>query len=347
MDTTSEDDPVLLRHLNIILLTPVIIFGLTGNILSILAWSRGFHRDTSTAALLTALAIIDTIVLTVPATERWFHRVIYFLIRTDNNVTCKIWAFLSYFAPTSSSWIIVLVTAERFISIWFPMRVGYLSTRKKVICLILVMSVIIGSMYMPVMVHVTVFQNTHDTLDIASTKNETSIVYFTDCDISDQRYREDYLRVLMWLDMAFLFMAPFVLIVLGNVLIIYKICQSRRSGVLHAERDVECRSQVANTFTIRAIALSITFLICLLPVTTYQLVNTNTDVTLPGYADDIIHILLYGNSTCNFILYCAIGSGFRKDLRTALSNLCRIKKPRLDRLDSNMSEVLASRIVHT
>ena len=343
MNVTDEDILVLLRRINVIFLTPVIILGLIGNILSMLAWSRGFHRDTSTAALLTALAVIDTIVLTVPATERWFHRVTYFLIRTDNDATCKIWAFLSYFAPTTSSWIIVFVTIERFISIWFPMRVAYLSTRKKVICAILIMALIIASFYMPVMVHVTVFQNTDEDPSAVN----TTVKYYTDCDIADREFRDNYLRVLMWLDMTFLFMAPFVLIVLGNVLIIYKICKSRRSTVLRQERNVECRSQVANTFTIRAIALSITFLICLLPVTSYQLYETHTENTIPAYADDIIHILLYGNSTCNFILYCAIGSGFRKDLKTALYNLFWRKKPRIDRLDSNMSEVLASRVVRT
>lgn len=334
----------VLRNLNLILLSPVIIFGLIGNCLSMLTWSRGCHRETSTAALLTALAVADTIVLTIPALERWFHRVIFFLIRADNIVTCKIWAFLSYFGPTVSSWIIVIVTAERFVSIWFPVKVRFVCTRFKVTLAIIIMSFIIAALYIPLMISAKLY-NIEEIHPGPNGTNVTSYIVWCDAP-ENETFHDVYLPVWMWLDMGFLFMVPFVLIVVGNLLIMYKIFKSR-TILIKEGRYISYRTRIANSFTIRAIALSITFLVCLLPVTSFEVIGTNSDYEPPEYADDIVHILLYANSAFNFILYCAIGSGFRKDLKMVLTNVFSRKKLRLDHLDSSMNHTHMSHLVHT
>lgn len=335
MESADESAVYLL---NMLLLSPVIVFGLIGNCLSMLTWSRGCHRDTSTAVLLTALAVADTIVLTIPALERWISKIFDFLIRHDSVFTCKTWAFLSYFGPTVSSWIIVIVTAERFVSIWFPVKVRLVCTRYKVKMAMLVMCVIIAALYCPFIYSAKLFKNFeggNENRDM----NSTNVTYRVVCDIpTNETFHDDYLQVWMWLDMCILFMVPFVLIVIGNSLILYKIFKSRTVFIKDG-RYISCRTRVANSFTIRAIALSITFLVCLLPVTSYEVIYTHTDFTIPVYAYDFIHILLYGNSAFNFILYCAIGSGFRKDLKAVIGNLCSRKRIRLNHMDSNLTQV--------
>lgn len=313
-------------YLNIFVLTPVILFGLVGNVLSMLTWSRGRHRNTSTAALLTALAVMDTVVLAMPALEYWVLSVLAIWLRRSNIYACKMFGFASYFGPSSSSWIIVLVTGERLVSIWFPVKVRIFCTRTKVgICLIVVCCVL-AAIYSPFIVETKLFYS-----DIL---NKT----VCDWDAHGSFYKHFY-TVWMWIDLCLLFMIPFILIVIANSLILYKILKSR-SILMRQGEYVSYRTRVANAFTIRAIVLSIFFLICLLPVTTNEvyLAHTgNMDIT----ANNISHILLYANSALNFILYCVVGSGFRKDMKTVLLNLCSKKKVRLDDHDgkSNASYV--------
>ncbi|KAL4235770.1 hypothetical protein ACF0H5_004162 [Mactra antiquata] len=313
-------------YLNLLLLTPVILCGLVGNCLSMLTWSRGCHRDTSTAVILTALAVADTVVLLLPALEFWLATVMGMWIRLENIVTCKLFGFSSYFGPSLSSWIIVLVTAERFVSIWFPVKVRFVCTRLKVKIIILFMCIIIAGIYSPFLVFMKLFDTTDYTMMETNGTNQT----FRKCDtLENGTFHQIYFPIWMWMDLCILFMIPFVIIVLGNSLVLYKILKSRQI-LIREGRYLSYRTRIANSFTIRAIAISITFLVCLLPVTTHEVYLIHTGDRLPMVAYSLIHILLYANSAFNFILYCAIGSGFRKDLKKVISNLFGRKKVRLD-----------------
>lgn len=313
-------------YLNIFVLTPVILFGLVGNILSMLTWSRGRHRSTSTAALLTALAVMDTVVLTMPALEYWVMSVFKILLRQHNTYACKLFGFASYFGPSSSSWIIVLVTGERLVSIWFPVKVRLFCTRAKVCICLAVVCCLLAAIYSPFLVETNLF--------ISESQNTTS------CDWDQQgSFYIHFYRVWMWIDLCLLFMIPFILIVIGNSLILYKLLKSRHILRRQGE-NASHRTRVANAFTIRAIILSIFFLICLLPVTTNEVYLAHTGVN-NATANNISNILLYANSALNFILYCVVGSGFRKDMKSVLVNLCSSRKVRLDDQDgkSNASYI--------
>lgn len=326
-----KQDPAY--FLNVLLLTPVILFGLVGNCLSMLTWSRGSLRDTSTAVILTTLAIADTIVLLMPALEFWFTSILGIWIRNDNIFTCKILGFASYFGPSLSSWIIVLVTAERFVSIWFPVKVRFVCTRFKVKIIIMIMCLIIAAIYSPFLVFVEVITEVEIGTGVNAT-NRTNV----HCDSPpDSTFDLVYLPIWMWLDLCVLFMIPFVLIVLGNSLVLYKILKSRKI-LIREGRYISYRTRIANSFTIRAIAISMTFLICILPATTYEVYSIHTRQWLPKFASNFIYILLYANSAFNFILYCAIGSGFRKNLKMVLSNLCGLKHVRLEQSEPTFHE---------
>jgi len=298
-------------YMNICVLTPVILFGLLGNVLSMLTWSRGRHRNTSTAALLTALAVMDTLVLAMPALEYWVLHVLNIWIRRSNIYACKVFGFASYFCPTSSSWIIVLVTAERLVSIWFPIRVRRVCTRTKMCLCMLLVWLVVAAVYSPFIVEAELF--------VESDLNVTT------CDLDKNgTFFIHFYAPLMWVDLCLLFMIPFILIVIANALILYKILKSRRVFVRQCEYK-SYRTRVANAFTIRAIVLSIFFLICLLPVSTYEVYYAYT-VDNDALTRNICQILLYANSALNFILYCVVGSGFRKDMKTVLLNLCTKKE---------------------
>jgi len=84
----------------------------------------GRRRKTSTARFLSALAVADIIVLMIPAMEYWALYVIHVDVRATVPALCKVLSYLAYLTPSTSAWILVTVTLERALSVWFPHRVN-------------------------------------------------------------------------------------------------------------------------------------------------------------------------------------------------------------------------------
>ncbi|KAH3831744.1 hypothetical protein DPMN_105014 [Dreissena polymorpha] len=308
-------------YLSLIVLTPVILLGLVGNCLSMLTWSRGSNRNKSTAVLLTCLAVTDTIVLAIPALEMWADEVFNFKLRLPHVVLCKLFAWASYFGPTMSSWIIVLVTLERFVSIWFPVRVRYLCTKVKMRIAIISVGLILAFVYSPFLI-LTDIRPTNETGMLNGTKLACDVNYNT-------TFFLYYVPVWMWIDFVLLFGLPFVIVVIGNVMILYKIFKSRKA-FSKKNRHVSERTRAANSFTMRAIALSIILLVCLLPVTSKEVYHSQTGTNHEGLLQVVVSVLLYANSALNFLLYCAIGTGFRTDMKKVLRSLCSRRRVSLN-----------------
>ena len=109
---------------------PVIcVIGFSGNFLTILILNQKRNRKNSTAVFLIVLAVSDSIVLF----EGYFCVVISNILQIDfhaiNNISCKIHIFLTYFSLQYSSWILVLVTSERVVSVVKPYKARIICSR--------------------------------------------------------------------------------------------------------------------------------------------------------------------------------------------------------------------------
>jgi len=77
---------------------------------------------------LTLLAIADTFVLYVSAFKVWIRAVTRFEVLHVSIVGCKLFMFILLCSFYMSAWLVVLVTLDRFLVIWFPFR-GYVFMR--------------------------------------------------------------------------------------------------------------------------------------------------------------------------------------------------------------------------
>ena len=106
-----------------------VIFGLLGNILSIVVLTRPKNRKSSTATYFTALAISDNLILLNNPSNIFFIHVYKFDYRARVVFLCKVSIWVTYASLATSSWLLVAVTMERVISVIFPYRAKQLCTK--------------------------------------------------------------------------------------------------------------------------------------------------------------------------------------------------------------------------
>ena len=319
-------------------LTPVILFGLLGNILSMLVWVRGSQSKTSTAKYLSVLALVDATVLLFPASELWMFLIWRILLRDQNTVLCKLYTFLPYFGPQMSAWIVVFVTAERAISVWYPHRVRVLSTPCKAYLSMFILAACLIFVNSPLFVDTTVTINGEEDDQKVVDISETDVEYYVDRNDPRNNVTGAILKLCLpgkdsfivrfkpiwdfWVQFLLLFSIPFFVITICNILIISKVILRRKyhNAMLCDSPEFGGRNtQLIGPITVRIIALSVVHCISSAPLTILVIDRARASQRGDYYLlRDVFNVLFYINNGINFVLYCVLGSGFRKDLLVLL-----------------------------
>jgi len=110
--------------------SPIIsIFGLCGNVLSVLALRKS--TMTATTLLLTSLSCADSLTLLYSVLIPWILLLGGYDLRKMSNFICKLDLFLTYFWLQLSPWMLVLITCQRVYCVLKPARVHVVFTVKR------------------------------------------------------------------------------------------------------------------------------------------------------------------------------------------------------------------------
>lgn len=190
---------------------PLIILpiSLIGNCLSFFALRSRHMRGTATAFFMLILSVLDPLVLLTK------NLVYYPTFLASDATLCKILYFLIYVVGYTTVWILVIMTADKFFAVWFPLKVAYFCTitRAKYVCVfLLAMTSVISS---------------HHFWTIASVPHPKYVNQHA-CYYDMSRYALIQ-RIWRYVDLAIWCFLPFILIFTLSVLIIYKITRKRKS----------------------------------------------------------------------------------------------------------------------
>ncbi|CAF1059746.1 unnamed protein product [Adineta steineri] len=183
---------------------PLIILpvSLICNCLSFIALRSRHMRGTSTAFFMLALSVLDPLVLLT-------KNLVYFpTFIVAHAASCKILYFLIYVFCYTNVWILVIMTADKFFAVWFPLKVSYFCTitRAKYVCIFLF--------------GMTSIISFHHFWTINSL-NYDKIRY---CAYDIKRY-PNIQKIWRYLDTVIWCFVPFILILTLSGLIIYKLRQ--------------------------------------------------------------------------------------------------------------------------
>jgi len=278
----------------------ITVIGLIGNILTIIILSKRRNIKSSTAVYLNALAISDILILIFGPFCDWLEDMLEVIISNYGQFACKLQTFLQYSSSSTSSWLLVAVTIERAISVTMPHRVRSSCTTRVAIIVVIVTWIVVY------------FANLHFLFGMGHTHNKLCKA------VASLQYIHFSKFVLPWVDFCVCFACPGILLLLGNIVIIFQLAQyhSRQKHLANGPSSASC------SVSIILIVVNFVFLITTGPIYIYSimlpyLVSTLEPadvVSLQSFWGPMLNSLWETNAALNMVLYVLTGSRFRVEL---------------------------------
>lgn len=313
-------------HRQLLLFIPPVVFvlGIVGNFFSFITLNCRSMRRLSTCAYLSVLALADSLVLTVGLLRLWIAELTGIDLRNLSQLSCGTINVVASSASDFSVWLIMAVTAERFIVVYYPLRVSSMCNRRRASWIMTILLVTLSAI------------NSHFFWTTELSESSSCPATAPTCGPAEG-YRVLLTEVWPWID-AFLYsLFPFVVILALNVVIVLRILSTKRHrATLCGGRRPSSSSAVENTakLSVMLLAVSFAFLATTLPMNAtliafairravvfdrslgakYKLVRT------------VCELLMYANHSTNFFLYCATGNKFRQELCAVVRRLDRSQR---------------------
>ena len=217
----------------------------------------------------------------------------------------------------TSAWLLVSVTVERCVSVWFPHKVKTFCTKRKtytiIIAIILIMA-LINSHFICILGK-----------DIDTTTN------WTQC----RDMYEDYnILTFTWplMDFVIYSLFPSTILSVCNISVIYKVISSNRQIIQNSSSNesnsqnssVTIRRSQESSLTAMLLVISITYVVCTAPFCLHviyyarfvrKVFDDTKSAAVVGLVFAAVNMLQFTNNSINFILYCVSGRRFRAELK--------------------------------
>ena len=273
--------------------------GILGNILALIILCRPKMRRSSSAIYLIVLAFADAITLILLLISN-LNRY-YVNLKLDSDIWCKLHSFIAGSASSSSVWLTIAVTAERFVAVCFPLKASTLCTRKTagITTTCITMSVLLYC------IQEFWFIELHPRGKV--------------CMLAYEYIKT--IQVLSWVGSALAVFIPLALLLVLNTAIVNGV----RKAVASQKRMTSDGGNLggdgqSKQITVTVLTVSCTFILCNLPMATsnlveYFLMDINDPIgvskfALAGYTSQMLVALNHG---VNFLLYIFSGKRFRDE----------------------------------
>jgi hypothetical protein len=282
-------DPVIFILLQIY--TAFCLIGFIGNLLALIVFSRKKFQNTIFSTYFRILCSIDCLVL--------LNRIDYILWKNEINtfrffsvVTCKLEIYISYLLPASSTWILLLISLDRLISIVKPSKFLFRKKIKYQLLACLALFAYNLLFFIPVFIFV----------EYKTSNNETKPICINKYPIINA------------LDIFSSILIPFISMLLCSIFTVVTIFKSRKS--LSTSNNIQKMKDIR--FSITTIGLNLSFFILTIPLDVFIILkllinfDSNFDFVV------IFSFLFYSNYGLIFYVTILININFRNEFL----NLC-------------------------
>ncbi|XP_076439151.1 uncharacterized protein LOC143278024 [Babylonia areolata] len=297
----------------------VILFGLFGNAMTIIIMRRMKSGESTINMYFTAIAVVDTIYICTSTVGFWVNVTFGFRIDSVHPVVCKVHTWLYTGGSTVSCWYLVCMTVHRAVSVVWPHRVNLLFTRRTVLLLLAAITVFFAGIYSHYLVG-------FDVVTRPGTQQKRCMG-----DVSYEEYTYFSENIFVYIELSSYCVVPFIILILANSVLVWKLTVSVKSASKHLTQgdsdQVLAREKAANSVTLTAIVVSITFLVLTLPSSITYIMDyfslmhdriSGHERARKVFINDVATLLSHTNSAVNFYLYCLTGRRFREEFLKVL-----------------------------
>ncbi|XP_041351152.1 allatostatin-A receptor-like [Gigantopelta aegis] len=290
------------RYLNLYYLWVLFLFGFTGNIATFITVIK-IRPHRSYTICIAVLAIINNCAI---ISKLLFHQLTLY----DAPIGpwgCRILYYLVSFFSMYSSWIIVTMTLERFVAIYFPMKVVTVCTRAKMLFFLVILAVFL------LLADIHFLWTSTDTFHP---------IFKQHCGFLRQ-YQHFIRYYWYWMDGCMYAIIPCILLLIFNTVNIFGIRQSYKTQKEllknRSELIVE-RFRDQGKITVMVVAVSVLFLLLVLPNCFHYIIKPTWDYTPLSHEHalflltrEIIFVLSDCNHGIQFFIYFVMAKPFRRE----------------------------------
>ena len=283
----------------------VCLFGLIGDVFALIIYSRSIYSNTIFSTYFRILCIFDLLSL-ISKAEYFLKQYQIFDIRVVSNIACKIDFYFLYVLPSISAWMLVIISLDRFVSIFKPFKFLYRKKPKFQLMVCLFLIIINTILFIPILVLTNI--------DYSFENNETSGANMT-CIMAEE-------LVIDWIYVILCTFIPFIIMLISTILTLKILFQSRKNQATNnslKKKDVK--------FAFTSILLNILFFILTFPFNFYMIIEILIEIDY--FVDNIIYdslsILYYLNYGTLFYVSYIVNTSFRREFILFLNELFHIK----------------------
>ena len=303
---------------------PIMIFtGLIGNSLSFLVMMGRRFRKQTFAVYFCALALADSYSLLTSLPTYWIPRVTNIHPAAYSDTICRFSNFSLYYSYQVSSWVLLCVTVERALAVAFPLKTKHTFTRRKAVITLLIVSALLFCYNCYILFYKDGY--------LMEMEDGTTV-----CGVDVFYTAKPFFKSHHWMDVLLCSIIPFAFIITSNIVIVKKVIESRKLSALPGNQ----RTNVSTPSLKMLLCVSSMFIFFTLPLSimllymqSYQVLDVEND-GLPSLLWIVALIVLYGNNSLNFFLYCLTGRTFRAQLKDYF-RFCRVSKPTVSNMLSS------------
>lgn len=189
--------------------TPIVVVtGTILNLLTIMVFCRRKVLKYCVSLSMIALAISDTTVLTVPLLLSWLDEVFFNYYFVNNTLWCNLHGYADLVSSSNSSWIIILISFERYYAVCKPWEKQRKFTKKRVIFIIFILFLfsLVFFSYFPFSLHLSESLHMSKTLE-------------RECQLSN----ENIYYIFGFISVLIVYILPFFILFYLNLMIVFKL----------------------------------------------------------------------------------------------------------------------------
>lgn len=298
------------------LLPLTVLFGIIGNIISIIIYSRkSFNKKTSSSMVFyfKVLAFTDIISL-LQFIQYIFEPFFGFKLKDTSDFACKVLMILNYTPAATSAWIEVLIALDRMVYLNCQNRFKLLKHKTfqiKIILTIFIMNIIL---YLPVSFDFKLKNLIPAKLDQL---DETS--YFNKSFIFCKSSNKLNSLIISYIDLVNFTIIPFFLMIITSIINVSSLYKNRykfsKKNTCSIPRSNSKRRELKDLqFAISSLSLNFIYLIFNLPITLINIINLYFINEYSEFLFSLSIYLFFLKLSLPFYIYFIVNTNFRLEL---------------------------------